>query len=322
MQKKEGVNMSSLSARHREMLEYLFDMQNGYLLGFTNDTFKNFMIQYADIDVYNMQGYNEESSKAKKFRHFLSKESDALVGQIILNLLQIRNDQIECLRLENEGYIDLYSKYATEMERVASAMCDGAIVPRNNQERLNATLLSANSVLQDLLSVCESACNNRTYNYSRSEDEINDYFRDILKAKGYEQVLDQTRHGISMSGNNAGEVDILLKEDDKEVAIIEGLKLDCVNQNYIKIHIDKAIVNYNALGTATFIVAYVRVADFQEFWNGTYTYLKTFSYPLEVKKSVEEMTYTSAAVSCANMILSRDGYDFPTYFLAVNIGCA
>lgn len=55
-----------------------------------------------------------------------------------------------------------------------------------------------------------------------------------------------------------------------------------------KNHIDKAVVNYNALGTATFIVAYVGVADFQSFWNGVYTYLKAFSYPLEVKRSVEE----------------------------------
>lgn len=317
---KEGANMSSMSARHREMLEYLFDMQGGYLLRFTNDSFRRFMILHADIDVYNASGYDEEPSKAKKFRYFLSNEPDALVGQIILELLQMRSAHIERMRLEDDEYIDSYSEYATEIEKVARAMCAGAAVPRNNQERLNATLLCASNVLQDLFSVCESACNNRTYNYGRSENEINDYFRDMLGAKGYSQVLDQTRHGISMNGNDAGEVDILLKKDDKEAAIIEGLKLDCVNQNYIKNHIDKAVVNYNALGTATFIVAYVGVADFQSFWNGVYTYLKAFSYPLEVKRSVEEMAHTSAAVRCANTILSRDGYDFPVYFIAVNIG--
>lgn len=104
-------------------------------------------------------------------------------------------------------------------------------MPRNNVERLNATLLSASGVLNDLINICESACNNSTYNYNRSENEINDYFRDMLGAKGYNQVLNQTRHGISMNGKDAGEVDILLKKDDKEVAIIEGLKLDCVNQS-------------------------------------------------------------------------------------------
>ena len=95
--------MSSMSARHREMLEYLFDMQGGYLLRFTNDSFRRFMILHADIDVYNATGYDEEPSKAKKFRYFLSNEPDALVGQIILELLQMRSAHIERMRLEALG---------------------------------------------------------------------------------------------------------------------------------------------------------------------------------------------------------------------------
>lgn len=126
--------------------------------------------------------------------------------------------------------------------------------PRSNEERLNATLLSADSVLRDLLDICESICNNKTYDYNQSENAINDYFRDMLSAKGYAQIMDQTRHGVSNRGDDAGEVDILLKKNNREVAIIEGLKLDCVNQKYIKKHINKAIINYNALGTATFII--------------------------------------------------------------------
>ena len=65
---KEGANMSSMLARHREMLEYLFEMQGGYLLRFTNDSFRRFMILHADIDVYNAPGYNEESSGGKSAR--------------------------------------------------------------------------------------------------------------------------------------------------------------------------------------------------------------------------------------------------------------
>jgi len=63
--------MSSLLARHREMLKYLFNMQNGYLLKFTNDKFRSFMILQANIDVYNEPGYDEESSKAKNSDTFL-----------------------------------------------------------------------------------------------------------------------------------------------------------------------------------------------------------------------------------------------------------
>lgn len=97
--------------------------------------------------------------------------------------------------------------------------------PRSNEERLNATLLSADSVLRDLLDICESICNNKTYDYNQSENAINDYFRDMLTAKGYAQIMDQTRHGVSNRGDDAGEVDILLKKNNREVAIIEGLKV-------------------------------------------------------------------------------------------------
>lgn len=82
----------------------------------------------------------------------------------------------------------------------------------------------------------------------------------------------------------------------------------------------QAVINYNSLGTATFIIAYVGTTNFKNFWDGAYTYLKEFSYPLEVKRVVQELPDISAAVRCASVIISRDGYDFPTYFIAINIG--
>lgn len=313
--------MSSLSRYYRAMLEDLFCMREGHLLNFSNTTFRDFMLLHANIDVYVELGYKDEPSKAKKFKYFVKHESDTLVGKIILELLKMRNNQVQKLCAVDDEYQDPYGDYAIKIKKVADAMFTGSIMLPSNVERLDAELLSASVVLQDLLCICEKICNNELYNYSRTENEINDYFRDMLNAKGYIQVMDQTRHGISMSGKDAGEVDILLKKDNKEIAIIEGLKLDCVNRNYIKEHIDKAVVNYNALGTATFIIAYVGVVNFQDFWNGTYEYLKNFSYPLEVKRVTKEYAYPNAAVRVANIILSRDGYDFPTYFIAVNIEC-
>lgn len=50
--RKKVVNMSSILPRHKEILEDLFEMRDGYLLRFTNDTFRWFMILNANIDVY------------------------------------------------------------------------------------------------------------------------------------------------------------------------------------------------------------------------------------------------------------------------------
>ena len=192
-------------------------------------------------------------------------------------------------------------------------------LPDTNEDRLNADLETAKVVLNDLIQIGERACSNYSLNKDSSENSINDYFRDMLFAKGYDEVKDQTRHGISMSGKDAAEVDILLTKEGKEIAIFEGLKLDSVNKSYIATHIDKAIINYNALGTATFVVSYVSVADYKVFWEKFSSYIEEYNFPLAVKREYEEKSYPNASTRVADIILSRDGYDFPVYFITLKI---
>lgn len=189
----------------------------------------------------------------------------------------------------------------------------------SNRERLNADIASAQVVLRDLLQIGERVCSNQYYDASTSENRINDYFRDMLLAKGYDETKDQTRHGISASGKDAGEVDILLTQNGKEIAIFEGLKLESARTAYIDEHIDKAIVNYNALGTATFIVAYVNTGDFESFWARFSKHVRDYDFPLSVKESFNESVYPNAATRVGSLILSRDGFDFPVYFIAFKI---
>lgn len=148
---------------------------------------------------------------------------------------------------------------------------------------------------------------------------MNDYFRDLLFMKGYTEIKDQTRHGLSVNKKDSAEVDILLTKDGKEIAIYEGLKLSSVSTTYIDTHISKAVVNYNALGTSTFIVAYADVSDFDSFWNRYVSYLQSYSFPLLVKSPIEVYPYPDAAARVASTILSRDDYDFPVYFVAFKI---
>lgn len=189
----------------------------------------------------------------------------------------------------------------------------------SNEERLNADIQTSKAVLNDLIQIGECLSLNHLYNSSSSENTMNDYFRDMLKAKGYAEAKDQSRHGISLSGKDAGEVDILLTKAGKEIAIFEGLKLNCVNGSYIDQHIDKAIINYNALGTATFIVGYINASNFETFWDNYCEHIKSYSFPIQIKKELQIYTHPNASTRIAMIILSRDGYDFPVYFIAINI---
>ncbi len=196
---------------------------------------------------------------------------------------------------------------------------DSSYLPASNEERLNADIKTANEVLSDLIKIGERLASNALYKSNASEDSMNDYFRDTLSLMGYDEVKDQTRHGISLSGKDAGEVDILVTKNGNEIAIFEGLKLDSVNTSYINEHINKAIVNYNALGTATFVVAYVTAQDFERFWERYSTHIKDYDFPIQVKRCFNSKTSPNAAIRIADMILSRDGYDFPVYFMAIKI---
>lgn len=191
----------------------------------------------------------------------------------------------------------------------------------SNEERLNAQLLAAGDFLADLIAVCDVLCNNRTYDQTSQENSMNDYIRDMLRARGYTEVRDQTRHGVSASGNNVGSVDILVTKNGKESTLIEGLNLKNVDKGYIDKHIQKSILNYNALGTATFILAYVSAVEFQGFWERYCDYLRGYEYPkpVEIRRDFNIQTHPNAAIRVADIVISKDDYDFPVYFLAVNV---
>lgn len=188
-----------------------------------------------------------------------------------------------------------------------------------NEARLKADIETADIVLADLIQIGERLCLNPSFTNSSSENSMNDYFRDMLLSKGYDEVKDQSRHGISASGKDAGEVDILLTKDAKEIAIFEGLKLENIRSSYINEHIEKAIVNYNALGTATFIVAYVTSGNFEAFWERYSDHICQYEFSLQIRKQFELLVHPNAAIRIAWLILAKDGFDFPVYFIALKI---
>lgn len=189
----------------------------------------------------------------------------------------------------------------------------------SNEERLKANIETAMIVLDDLSQIGERLCLNCLFNASSSENSMNDYYRDMLISKGYNEVKDQTRHGASLNEKEAGEVDILLTKDGKEIAIFEGLKLDSVKTSYIDEHIKKAVVNYNALGTATFIVAYVSTANFESFWERYSNHIQNYDFPFQVQKNFRTLAHPNAVTRIGTLILSRDGFDFPVYFIVLKI---
>ena len=300
-------------------MEDVFKMQGGYVNNHSNQSFQNLIIKATGIDVYDGEYENGwYPSKAKKLRRFVEIESDENVGKVLLALLDERDahiqSRIEIVDIDS----DPFEKFSQDLRAAAISMIGGQQYA-SNEERLNADLATARAVLDDMTQICERLCTNALYTQNTNEDLITDYIRDNFKSMGYGQVLDQTRHGLSDSGKDASRVDLILEKDNKEVALIEALRLSSVATGKIKEHIDKAVTNYNALGTPTFILAYVATSDFSSFWDRYYNYLCNYDFRITIESKVCELTYPNAGTRIANCVLSRDGFGFPVYFIAIKL---
>lgn len=78
--------MSSLTDVEKRYLENLLKMSNGYVLEYSDLTFGQFFNRH-NIPIHDSKYQTYGTSKAKKMRAFWEKESDALVGKVLSEML-------------------------------------------------------------------------------------------------------------------------------------------------------------------------------------------------------------------------------------------
>jgi len=80
--------MSNLSIIDKVKFEKLLDMENGYVLDFSNASFQRFVLGAVGIDI-EQEKYNYASnSKANRLRALWGKESNSIVGNLLSKLLE------------------------------------------------------------------------------------------------------------------------------------------------------------------------------------------------------------------------------------------
>lgn len=187
------------------------------------------------------------------------------------------------------------------------------------QNKIASDATENNDIMKDLLSACVKLQANSIY-YDATEDQRNDYIRDILDAAGY-NVKDQTRRGLSSSEKAAGEIDILIQEKDFPVAIIEALNLNSLKKEYLGEHIDK-IYKYDAAGNKfNIILLYVTVVDFLNFCNKYSKYVKSYDYPFEMISMENNVVYGNvySNIRIVKTVHNRNGSDTVLYHVCVLI---
>lgn len=84
--------MSSLTFIEKQKLEKLLRMSSGYVLDFTDRTFREFVSDSTGRDIFDAKYDYASGSKANRTRAFWAKEADDVVGKLLSNLLEYCKD--------------------------------------------------------------------------------------------------------------------------------------------------------------------------------------------------------------------------------------
>lgn len=174
-------------------------------------------------------------------------------------------------------------------------------------------------VFKDLLNACIKLQKNNTF-INVSEDQRNDFIRDILETSGY-QIKDQTRQGKSASGKASGEIDILLHDHGNPISIIEALNLNGLLETYLDEHIDK-VYKYDTLGNEfNFLLSYVKVKDFGNFWKRYVQHIRKYKYPYDLSDVDNGIIegYDYADIRYIRTIHNRNGKETILYHICLKI---
>ncbi len=171
-------------------------------------------------------------------------------------------------------------------------------------------------IIKDLVSACIKLQANSIY-YGASENQRNDFIRDLMETAGYD-VKDQTRRGTSLSGKEAGEIDILIKEEQLPITIVEALNLSSMNTTYLNGHINK-IYNYDTAGNEfNVLLVYVTANDFHAFCSKYIRHIREFSYPypkITVEDITEDFPYSDIVIF--KTVLNRNNRETELYHICI-----
>lgn len=207
---------------------------------------------------------------------------------------------IECEEREKKGIITkkqgrIYDQVIAVENRLIEILERMPIRKTVNEEKIST----------DVFRALLNAQRNPIY-IGQKENTINDGIRDMLD--GTYGLKDQTRQGVSESGKDAGEIDLMLYSDGLPIALMEGMKLNYVNTTVIDKHINKALVNYDPIGCPlVYILMYVTSKKFDEFWEKVVKHLRMFKFSYELLEGIREISTAYTDSRHGKLILQRNG---------------
>jgi len=158
-------------------------------------------------------------------------------------------------------------EYLYYISPIISILKNSIIFKKENNKLFPNSSFDYDKLRDDLIEISLSETKNRNAIFKESEDETNDRFRNALHYKNY-NVTDQSRGGESSSGINAGERDLVIRnERGLDKSVIEAFILKSLDTTVINKHYEKLVERYDTVGNkVNFVLVYSKTKNFDELW--------------------------------------------------------
>ncbi len=123
--------MSDLTYREEKFLEEYFGMSSGYVLDFSNQSFREFIDKTVNIDIYDNNKY-KSGSKAKRLRKFWKDEPNNIVGILIFSLVDYQDNQDIARRTAYNSARNNDTKLKEECLKIAARLKENSPVEHIN----------------------------------------------------------------------------------------------------------------------------------------------------------------------------------------------
>lgn len=254
---KDKISYSSTQYEGLD-IEYDYEGMEQYFVRIGTDLFSMDCIFYKKIEQFFK---NNTLRYEKKYKD----QSIYFIGQVFTISFPLEKTLASQVELEKIFFRENQKREQWKFLNVLD--CDKKCVVKTKPKEV---IRQDDLFIECILSAIIKLAQNQLYHQEqKSENRRNDYIRDILdmplRQNGYE-LRDQTRTGISASGKNPGEADMVIySEEGLPCTYIEALNLNRVDLTYIFEHIDR-LFKYDQIGVSTyFILVYVSVDDFSKF---------------------------------------------------------
>jgi hypothetical protein len=175
--------MSSLEFSEKQKLEKLFGMGTGYVLNFTNRTFREFIHDVAGEDIYDEKYNYRSGSKANRLRAFWDKESDQVVAVVVDNLIDLAEDTSRV----DENRVE-------ECRRIADRLRQSAPVPDMEALEPNAEGRDYEALARSVKKSIEE--NEPEVGLDRLHTFVVRYVRVLAEERGIEVTEDKPLHSL------------------------------------------------------------------------------------------------------------------------------